>query len=49
MIDIYAIYDRITFVRFILEDGPKDEWGRHFRHNCFINGFGNPNISTRFF
>lgn len=49
MIDIYAIYDRIAYVRFIFEDCPKDEWGRHFRHNCSINDFGNPNISTRFF
>lgn len=49
MIDIYEIYLRIEIVRFVLIDCPRDEWGRHFRHNCFVNGFGNPNISTRFF
>ena len=47
MVDIYAIYERIAAVRFWLSDEPPDEWGRHFRHNCRINGFGSPNISTR--
>lgn len=47
MVDIYAICARISEIRALLSDDPPDEWGRHFRHNCRINGFGSPSISIR--